>query len=172
MQRRFRVSPSMVLAALSLAVAVSCLLYVMERPGMIAVGSTSLNGARVIALGYIGPVFAPGDPAGRDWARNGWSRYYEGSGDYGEPQSFTVWDSVKKTVPKGKVWIVIVSPVDKESSGHPFEIFGRFVYTYPGGSTHWEPYLSEDTYEDLDLVIYLSVPVAYLVLEVDSELEG
>ena len=171
MWERFRSSPSMAVAVVSLVVALLCVLYVMERPGTIAIGAPSPNGIRVIEWDYLGPEFdSSGDRSRRTW----WNQYYAGRECYGEPKAYKVWNSVEKTVPEGKVWIVIVSPVAIESSRHPFQFYGRFECSGYWGKDcgRWKtPVIVHGTYEKLDLVIYFSVPVVYLVIEVDSELQ-
>ena len=55
MWRHLRSSPSMAVAVVSLVVALLCVLYVMERPGTIAIGSPlPTNGIRVIECGEVG----------------------------------------------------------------------------------------------------------------------
>ena len=181
MWRRLRSSPSMVVAIVSLVVAGFCLLYVMERPGTIAIGSPSPNGIRLVEWGYVGPE-----------RYDEWDSWREWGGYY--PRPVKIWDSVEKTVPEGKAWIVIVSPahaiseVAKEincgNCSFPPDITGRFEL---GGKGHYSSAeLPSGTYHDLDLLIdykifwridgryglYAGVPAVYLVLEVDSELQG
>lgn len=182
MWRRFRSSPSMVVAVVSLVVAAFCVLYVTERPGAIALGAPSPSGMRLVAWDYVGPLFYS------RWDDTGYCAY---------PHPAKVWDSVEKTVPEGKAWIVIVSPahtasevvseIPRSNLIFPADITGRFEYTTERGSRYSAAVLHSGTYHDLDLLIdyrifrqcgsdlyesYEGVPAVYLVLEVDSELQG
>jgi len=169
----------MVVAVVSLVVALLCVLYVVERPGTIAIGSPVGNTIRVIEYGYLGPVnFYEVDY----WRRSAGELFFT-----------KVWDGVDVTVPEGKSWIVIVSP-----AYGPHEVADELYYTY--GRTYIGFYevtaevagrfeirpgsfwtvLGSGTYHDLDLVISTSMvcmkataplQVLYVVLEVDSELE-
>jgi len=79
-----------------LVVALLCVLYVMERPGTIAIGSPSPDGIRVIDANFYNnmeypPTKYPIGPCGSEcW-------FYK------------EWDGVEVTVPAGKQWVVIVT---------------------------------------------------------------
>ena len=180
MWQHLRSSPSMVVAVVSLVFALLCVLYVMERPGTIALGSPSPNGMRLVEWGAVGP-----------------NRPYLWDGHYGAPYGFpataiAAWRSVDKTVPEGKAWIVIVSPahaisevvgkIGRSDLSFPPDITARFEFTRNDGERYSAAWLESGTWHDLDLVIDFSicspserfwgVPAVYLVLEVDSELKG
>ncbi|MCK4392912.1 hypothetical protein KAX17_08395 [Candidatus Bipolaricaulota bacterium] len=181
MWRRLRSSPSMVVAIVSLVVALLCALYVMERPGTVAIGSPSPSGIRLVTWDHVGP-----------YSRSWWDNARDGV----PPQPMKAWNSVEKTVPEGKAWIVIVSPAHTISEvvrgiGHsnltfPADITARFEYTTENGGRYSAAVLYSGTYHDLDLLIdymifrqrgtdvydmYEGVPAVCLVLEVDSELK-
>lgn len=181
MWRHLRSSPSMVVAVVSLVVALLCVLYVMERPGTIAIGAPSPSGIRLVEWAAVGPHFCM--DWGDDW--QWWTSH---------TSVRRVWSSVDKTVPEGKAWIVIVSPahaisevvgkISRPNPIFPADITARFEYTNERGNRYSAAVLESGTYHDLDLVIdygisspssgYIQrgVPAVYLVLEVDSELEG
>jgi len=172
MWRRLRSSPSMVVAVVSLVVALLCVLYVMERPGTIAIGSPNPKGEiRVIdAHGYRAMEIG--------------AYYWEG----GECRASKMWDHVKVTVPEGKQWMVIVAPAPWDPSWGSYpnleSTYGYyFEYTYKGGGQEYRvrrSYLDSGTYEEVDLYIYgcwlfnkqwYAAGHIYLVVEVDEYFE-
>lgn len=172
MWRRFRSSPSMVVAVVSLVVAPLCVLYVMERPGTIAIGSPNPYGEiRVIdAHGYR--------------AMNLGAYYWEG----GECRASKMWDHVKVTVPEGKQWMVIVGPAPWVPSwgscpnlDSTYGYYFEYTYEYEGQEHRARTgYLGSGTYDEVDLYIYGSwlhgnqwyvAGHIYLVIEVDEYYE-
>jgi len=160
----------MVVAIVSLVVALLCVLYVMERPGMIAFGSPNSKGEiRVIdAHGYR--------------AMHLGAYYWEG----GKCRASKMWDHVKVTVPEGKEWMVIVAPAPWDPSwGSCPNLESSYGYYFEYTSTSGEyrvrkSYLGSGTYDEVDLYIYGSwlhsnqwyaAGHIYLVIEVDEYYE-
>lgn len=170
MQRHFRVSPSMMLVVVSLVVASFCLLYVMERPRKIAIGSPAGN-IRVIESGFLGENrrLSPDE-------KPGWDK--------------KIWDGIQVTVPEGKKWIVIVAPGEwyiYSPEGDWDPRLGAYPSVYPplfstgyyfryreGAYTRTPEALPSGTYDSLELHILgraeggYERQVVYLVLEVDE----
>jgi hypothetical protein len=166
----------MVVAVVSLVVALLCVLYVMERPGTIAFGSPSSGGVRVIEA----------DVVGRNsiFSAECWSDHCP---------DHVIWDNANVTVPEGKKWIVIVTPGqwdywDYERYGAWYvkfpDVVGTgyyFEYDDSSGNERTPQVLQAGTYDGLDLHIfgcirrsassncsYYTRPLVYLVLEVDE----
>ena len=176
MWQRFRSSPSMVVAVVSLVVALLCVLYVMERPGTIAFGSPSSGGVRVIDAAV--------------FARLNWDLYDSNRFQGDTCRALKVWDDIEVTVPEGKIWMVIVGAVPWNPSWGSAPNFDTrygyyFEYTHTDGygtrhtGVRWDC-LRSGTYEDVNLYIYgsrlyghqwYSAGAAYLVVEVDEYYE-
>ena len=196
MERRFRVSPAMVVAALALVIAAFCLLYVVEQRGAIAIGSPSPNGIRVIEAGQVGaPLYEGtrtssycGDAEAVYWP-SGW--YSEQEAWFGRTCGTCIWSHRKVTVPEGKIWMIIVSLTTlgtwivyshvREPYRFPFskrDIRPAGYFLWEEGGKHYQSgVLEAGNYDDVGLYVigYRSgpdnryyEPVVYLVLEVDT----
>jgi len=161
----------MVVAVVSLVVALLCVLYVMERPGTIAIGSPlPTNGIRVIECGEVGEsATGSGEPP---------TVYVNASNKVCGVQ---VWGDINRvawkkiTVPEGKKWIVIVSPGG--SGGLPSgEVTGFFTWSSDYGGMPQSGILHSGDHKVFLYVVngggrgsyWATVPVVYLVLEVDE----
>ena len=144
MWRRLRSSPSMVVAVVSLVVALLCVLYVVERPGTIAIGSPA------------------GSPAGGIRVIDAYGYTDIGSHDLSDRQgcrAVKVWDHVDVTVPEGKQWMVVVTPATWNPSwgslSSPDVMSSGYYFEYKGSERRAVPnYLPSGTYDEVDLYIF------------------
>jgi len=198
MERRFRVSPAMVVAALALVIAVFCLLYVVEQRGAIAVGSPWPNGIRVIEAGQVGVPLYEGEETSHDcfwaqkielvyWPSGGEKTFFSEKGYVGE----YIWYHRKVTVPAGKKWMIIVSPTTMGGWTVGWRLFERIrlpfrkyeirpagYFLWKEGGKHYQSgVLEAGEYDDVSLCVMgyrtgpdcqYREPVVYIVLEVDA----
>ena len=153
MERRFRVSPAMVVAALALVIAAFCLLYVVEQRGAIAIGSPSPNGIRVIEAGQVGGPLYEGAETSPDWfwAQKielvhwcWWYRPEEASFSKKEYVGEYIWYHRKVTVPAGKKWMIIVSSTTAGIWTKGWQVWQAKRSQLPGGRRSGFPFYKYD----------------------------
>jgi len=166
----------MVVAVVSLVVALLCVLYVMERPGTIAIGSPieSPKGEIRVIDAYCRSGMYVGAPHGSP------PSFYMGNKCNDEKR----WDRVKVTVPEGKQWMVILAPAPWNPSWGSYpnleSSYGYYFECKNGEDRVRRSYLGSGTYDEVDLYIYNCwyndgtwywAGGIYLVVEVDEYYE-